>query len=269
MNKIYNRYNYTNTKIYNNSVKFNYINIVDNILYAQYISEEPTSHYSLIEYKNDLYSFDLTDMKNLIIKHEIRSDHCLISKIGILCIEPYYDETIRKYKLIRKYNDGRTINYCTVWFPMIRNINCNNNKLYLFGNKYITIIHENNQLQNININYGESHIKSIKTRFNSCDSLYIQANNKIHLISDTNNLRIDKSITIDNNYIRGLSIDYYDNILFNYNTDKLVTIFDPSLNDHINISTKYNHKSNVVYYDKALYYINRSNYLIKETYDFI
>ena len=153
----------------------------------------------------------------------------------------------------------------------------NNNKVYLFGSNeksnIIIILHENGE-QELKIEYEKNIIfnpHSFYPCFNTNNILYTTVYKNICLISNMSDLKIDKHMNMDNNNY--IVIDYYDNILlshyskYNYNYgNNSIDVYSPDLEKISKINTKCYYYSNIIYYDKSLYYINGVGNLCKEEY---
>ena len=214
---------------------------------------------------NNISLFDLNNLDNnpVIIKIDFRD--YLITENDIL----YINRTnIHNGTILYNYNNNNPITVYNNDKFYAYDICMNDNKVYLFGTNIIIILHENGE-QELKIEYNNNTILNTYTLtpcFNINNSLYTAIYNNIYLISEMSEPKIDKHITTDNKYGYYITTEYYDNILLSYRNNTQIKVYSPDLEEISTIDTKCTHHSNIVCYDKSLYYINCVGDLCKEEY---
>ena len=251
------KYNYTSNALHNiQGYELYEIKIDKDILY-------------LINDYNNIYLFDLNNLDNKPDIIKINFKDYLITENDILYMNKTnnYNGTI-----ICKYNNNNPITIYHNDEFYVRDICVNNNKVYLFGDNTIIILHENGE-QELRVKYNNDGIFSTYTYrhnpcFNTNNSLYITLYENICLTSNISKPKIDKHIYTNTNSIYGyyMTIDYYDHILISHNCRTQIKVYSPNLEEIGTINNKCTHYSNIVCYDKSLYYINSVGNLCKEEY---
>ena len=247
MENIYKKFNYSSKKINNVGFKYltNTIKIDNDVLY-------------ILDLKQ-IRRFNLYDLHNFTTL-KIYTEAFLPLENDIL-----FAQKKSKYKndWLCKYNNGDIIKITELTNDDISEILLNDNKIYLFSGYEIIVLHENYQKEKYKIN-GYNSYHNISAEFNSDGLLYLVMNTKLMQIFDLNNIyrSPDKLHMIHNDEI---TIDYYDNILL-YNWNKSVSVYCPDKLHLCDYNTRCYKNSNIVQYNKSLYYINPKKYLAKEDY---